>query len=68
MEKFTKLKSLVQNMENDTTNFYLKGNKSAGDRIRKKLLLIKALSQEIRLEVLAKNKENKQNKENKKIT
>jgi len=62
MEKFNKLKSLVENMENDTTNYYLKGNKSAGVRIRKELLLIKALTQEIRLEVSAKNKEDKKNK------
>ena len=56
MEKFNELKTLVAGLEEDATKFFEKDNKAAGVRLRKGLQDIKALSQEIRLEVSNKNK------------
>ena len=56
MEKFNELKTLVADLEEDATKFFEKDNKAAGVRLRKGLQDIKALSQEIRLEVSNKNK------------
>jgi hypothetical protein len=57
MEKFEELKAMVAGMEEDVTKFYDKGNKAAGVRIRKILQDLKGLSQAMRLEISAKNKE-----------
>jgi len=56
MEKFNELKALVAGLEEDATKFFEKDNKAAGVRLRKGLQDIKALAQEIRLEVSNKNK------------
>jgi exonuclease VII small subunit len=51
MEKFTELKTIVLQMEEDALKFFEKGNKAAGTRVRKSLQDIKVLAQEIRKEV-----------------
>lgn len=51
MENFENLKTLVNNLEEDVTKFYDKGNKAAGTRVRKGCQDIKNLCQTIRLEV-----------------
>jgi hypothetical protein len=56
MEKFNNLKTLIASLEEDATKFYEKENKAAGVRFRKGLQDIKALAQELRLDVSGKNK------------
>jgi hypothetical protein len=57
MEKFEDLKALITSLEEDATKFYEKGNKAAGVRLRKGLQEIRTLSQSLRQDVSAKNKE-----------
>ena len=59
MEKFEELKALIVSLEEDATKFYEKSNKAAGVRIRKGLQEIRTLSQTLRQDVSAKNKEDK---------
>jgi hypothetical protein len=56
MEKFNEMKELVASLEEDAAKFFNKDNKSAGVRLRKGLQDIKALAQQIRVEVSEKNK------------
>jgi hypothetical protein len=56
MELYSKLKNLVNEMENDFQKFYEKGNNAAGTRIRKSMQDLKKLAQEIRSEVQNKKK------------
>ena len=51
MEKFNKLKALITQVEEDAKKFYEKGNGAAGTRLRKGMLDLKGLAQEIRVEV-----------------
>ena len=51
MERFEQLKSAVEAMEADFLKFFEKGNKAAGTRIRKGMQDLKALAQDIRVEV-----------------
>ncbi len=51
MEKFRQLRDLIVGMEGDFDKFYGKGNKAAGTRIRKGMQDLKALAQDIRLNV-----------------
>ena len=51
MSKFDELKDFVQSFEDDFVKFYDKGNKAAGVRIRKSMQQLKALAQDIRVEV-----------------
>ena len=51
MEKFEEIKKLIQEVEDDVTKFYEKGNKSAAVRIRKTMQDVKNLAQEIRVHV-----------------
>ena len=44
------LQNIINNSQNDVTKF-VEGNKSAGTRVRKAMQTIKALAQEIRVEV-----------------
>jgi hypothetical protein len=53
MELFEQIKSLVTEMETDTTKFYLKGNSQAGRRTRKSLQELKVLAQKMREEIQA---------------
>jgi uncharacterized membrane protein (DUF106 family) len=51
MEKFEEIKKLIQEVEDDVTKFYEKGNKSAAVRIRKAMQDVKNLAQELRVHV-----------------
>lgn len=53
MDKFNELKTLVESITEDAEKFYNKGNTAAGVRLRKGLQDIKALAQEVRLDVSA---------------
>ena len=57
MKKFEELKSLVEDLEDDATKFYVKKNKAAGTRLRKGCQNIKNVCQEIRIEVSELKKE-----------
>ena len=59
MEKFNDLKALIAGLEEDANKFYEKGNKAAGVRLRKGLQEIRTLSQALRQDVSAKNKDPK---------
>lgn len=50
-EKFENLYAILNEVEEDVTKFDEKGNKAAGTRVRKAMQQIKALAQEIRVEV-----------------
>ncbi|MEM9139857.1 MAG: histone H1 [Pseudomonadota bacterium] len=54
MERFEQLKDMVMALEGDFSDFYGKGNKAAGRRIRKGMQEMKNAAQEIRVEVQAK--------------
>ena len=51
MEKFNEIKALLEAAEKDADAFFLKGNKSAGTRVRKHMQDLKALAQQLRTEV-----------------
>ena len=51
MSKFTDLKDYVEGLEKDFSQFYEKGNKAAGTRIRKAMQDLKQQAQDIRVEV-----------------
>ena len=59
MDKFNELKNIIAGLEEDATKFYEKNNKAAGVRLRKGLQDIRTLSQALRQDVSAKNKESK---------
>jgi len=51
MNPYSKITALLSEVEDDFTKFYEQGNQAAGTRVRKAMLDLKNLSQEIRLEV-----------------
>jgi hypothetical protein len=51
MSKFEELKNHVLDLEKDFEAFYDKGNKAAGTRVRKAMLALKKLAQDIRTDV-----------------
>lgn len=51
--QYDRLKSFVEDLEDDFEKFYVKKNKAAGTRVRKSMQDLKALAQEIRVEVQA---------------
>lgn len=51
MEKYFELLELVKSFEKDFEKFYVKGNKSAGTRVRKYMNDLKRKAQEIRNDV-----------------
>jgi len=51
MNRFQELVDLVQSFQKDFDKFYVKGNKSAGVRVRKHMAELKRKAQEIRNEV-----------------
>lgn len=59
MDKINELKSMVENLDENATKFYEKGNKAAGVRLRKELYEIKNFVQELRKGVSERNKETK---------
>jgi len=54
MEKFKAVKELVASVENDVANFYEKGNKAAGTRLRNAMQQLKVIATDIRKEVTEK--------------
>jgi hypothetical protein len=58
MSTFKNLEALLNSLEADFNKFYQDNNKAAGTRVRKGMLDIKNMAQEIRLEV--QNKKNAQ--------
>jgi hypothetical protein len=54
MEKFEKLKGVIAAAEADAANFYGKGNKAAGTRLRNAMQSLKVLATDIRKEVTEK--------------
>lgn len=53
MDHYEKLKEMVSGLEQDFSDFYGKGNKAAGRRIRKAMQEMKGLAQEVRVDVQA---------------
>ena len=51
MKKFNELKELIALIEADAEQFYSKGNKAAGTRVRVACQKLKSLASEIRAEV-----------------
>lgn len=51
MENYSRLVELVENMRSDVEAFYIKGNKSAGTRVRSACQEIKKISQDLRMNV-----------------
>ena len=51
MENYTKIQELVENMKKDIDAFYVKGNKSAGTRVRGACQELKKLAQDLRVNV-----------------
>ena len=51
MELFNDIKQLVEDAEKDAIKFYEGENKAAGVRLRKAMQNIKALAQDVRLDV-----------------
>ena len=49
--KFEELRDFVADMERDFEQFYEKGNKAAGTRVRKGMQELKKMAQDIRVEV-----------------
>lgn len=58
MELLEQMQEVLNSVQEDATKFYEKGNKAAGTRVRKAMQTIKALAQDVRIDVSAKNKEN----------
>ena len=51
MNRYQELVDLVQSFQKDFEKFYVKGNKSAGVRVRKHMATLKRKAQEIRNEI-----------------
>ncbi len=51
MNRFQELVDMVQSFQKDFEKFYVKGNKSAGVRVRKHMAALKRKAQEVRNEV-----------------
>ncbi len=51
MSRFNELKDLLSGFEKDFEKFYVKGNKSAGTRVRKHMNELRRKAQEIRKEI-----------------
>jgi hypothetical protein len=51
MSRYEELKNFVVELERDFNQFYDKGNKAAGTRVRKAMQELKQMAQDIRSEV-----------------
>ena len=51
MEKYNELNELVEGLKEDVSKFYEKQNKAAGVRVRVALQKVKAIAQDMRLEI-----------------
>lgn len=54
MENYTKIKEILEQADTDAEKFYNQGNKAAGTRLRKAMLELKNIAQEVRKEILEK--------------
>lgn len=50
-ENFEKIEKLIENAKIDMTKFVEKGNSAAGTRVRKFMQELKALAQEVRVDI-----------------
>ncbi|MDX1420229.1 MAG: histone H1 [Rubricoccaceae bacterium] len=50
-DRFNELQDFVNDLERDFSQFYQKGNKAAGTRVRKAMQELKKMAQDIRVEV-----------------
>ena len=57
MGRFSELKNFVDEQERDFSQFYEKGNKAAGTRVRKAMQDLKKMAQDIRVEIQDKKNE-----------
>ena len=57
MARYDDLKEFVESMERDFSQFYEKGNKAAGTRVRKGMQDMKKMAQDIRVEIQNKKSE-----------
>lgn len=57
MNRFQEIKAIVDQLQDDMDKFFDKGNKTAGTRARKSLQDLKALAQEIRVQIQNSKKE-----------
>jgi hypothetical protein len=57
MSKFSEVRDLILDMEEDFVKFYDKGNQAAGTRVRKGMQDLKNIAQDIRKEVQDKKNE-----------
>jgi len=57
MSRYDEIKGKVEGLERDFQQFYDKGNKAAGTRVRKGMQELKQLAQDIRVEIQDKKKE-----------
>lgn len=51
MNRFNELMDILKNLESDFTKFYEQDNQAAGTRLRKGMMEMKKLAQDIRVEV-----------------
>lgn len=51
MNRYQELLDLIQTFQKDFEKFYVRGNKSAGTRVRKHMAALKRKAQEVRNEV-----------------
>ena len=52
MEKYKQIKDILEQADADAEKFYSQGNKAAGTRLRKAMLELKNIAQDVRKEVL----------------
>ena len=57
MSRYSDLKEFIDAQERDFSQFYEKGNKAAGTRVRKAMQDLKQLAQDIRVEIQDKKNE-----------
>lgn len=57
MSRFSEVRDLILEMEEDFVKFYEKGNQAAGTRVRKGMQDLKNIAQDIRKEVQDKKNE-----------
>lgn len=58
METFSTMVDIFEELKKDTTKIYRGKNKSAFNRIRKNIILLKRLMKDFRKEIILKHKEN----------
>lgn len=51
MRQFDTIQKHIEDLREDFTKFYKKGNKAAGTRVRKGMQELKEIAQEVRLDV-----------------